>query len=291
MNIMELKVYKYQGAGNDFVIIDNRKNEYDLSEEQIKYLCDRRFGIGADGLMYLNHSNEYDFAMRYFNSDGKEGSMCGNGGRCLVAFAAHKGIKSYNFIASDGEHRARVLEYSPSLCKVELGIIDVTEVKELSPKSIFLNTGSPHLVIFVDKLSEYDVIGQGRLWRHHPKFPGGTNVNFVQGSWGKDSAAWGKSITPGSEQEISVRTFERGVEDETYACGTGVTASAIAYYHLLNKGNFRKLTGDEPVYISTNVKAVGGELNVSFRHNSGDYYSEVKLTGPAAFVFKCKIEL
>ena len=133
---MKIKVYKYQGAGNDFVIIDNRKDEIDLTENQIKHLCDRRFGIGADGLMYLNGSKEYDFGMRYFNSDGKEGTMCGNGGRCLVAFAAHKGIKSYRFIATDGEHVAKVLEYSPTVCKVELGIIDVNAIKEHSPKSL-----------------------------------------------------------------------------------------------------------------------------------------------------------
>ncbi|MDO9680196.1 MAG: diaminopimelate epimerase [Bacteroidales bacterium] len=288
---MKIKVYKYQGAGNDFVIIDNRKDEIDLSESQIKLLCDRRFGIGADGLMYLNSNKEYDFAMRYFNADGKEGTMCGNGGRCLVAFAAHKGIQSYRFIATDGEHIAKVLEYSPTLCKVELGIIDVNAIKEHSPKSLYLNTGSPHLVMFVDNLSDYDVLGQGKLWRHHPQFPGGTNVNFVQGNWGKDSSGWSKSLSPGHVQEISVRTFERGVENETFACGTGVTASAIAYHHLLSKGTFNKNANPYPVYVSTNVKAIGGDLNISFRCDAEEHYSDIKLTGPAAFVFKCKIEI
>jgi diaminopimelate epimerase len=289
---MKLKVYKYQGAGNDFIIIDNRKGEIELTEEQIYHLCNRRFGIGADGLMYLNSSKEYDFSMRYFNADGKEGTMCGNGGRCLVAFAAHKGIKNFRFIATDGEHLAKVLEYSPTVCQIELGMIDVTQIKEHSPKSLFLNTGSPHLVIFVDDINNFDVLGQGKLWRHHPQFPGGTNVNFVQGSWGKSSSGWSKSLNPGNVNEISVRTYERGVEDETYACGTGVTASAVAYHHLLNKGvSIVKKEEKAPEFVTTNVKAVGGELKVTFRCDSEEHYSDIKLTGPATFVFKSKIEI
>ncbi len=290
---MKIKVYKYQGAGNDFVIIDNRKGDIDLSKEQIRVLCHRRFGIGSDGLMFLGSSDMYDFSMKYFNSDGNEGTMCGNGGRCLVAFAAHKGIKRYNFEAIDGAHYAKVTNYSPSICDVELSMIDVSVIKEHSPKSFYLNTGSPHLVIFVDNLKDYDVINQGRLWRHHPLFPEGTNVNFVQGSWGKDSSGWSSSLESGNRLEISVRTFERGVEDETLACGTGVTASAIAYHRLLNK-NFKNREFSHNYYpadIETHIKAEGGELDVSFRFNGGDSYSNILLKGPASFVYKCDIEI
>lgn len=290
---MKLKVYKYQGAGNDFVILDNRKESVNLTTEQIKLLCDRRFGVGADGLMYLDRSNTHDFAMKYFNADGMEGTMCGNGGRCLVAFAAHKGIKRFRFMAIDGEHLAKVLDYSPKTCVVELGIIDVKTIKEHSPKNFFINTGSPHLVIFVDNLNEYDVYGQGKLWRHHSQFPGGTNVNFVQGSWGKESTGWSNALKPGKPLELSVRTFERGVEDETYACGTGITASAIAYHHLLLKGLHGRVdhgNWHNPL-VKANIKAVGGDLSVSFKYLGDETYTDVKLTGPATFVYKCEIEI
>lgn len=290
---MKIKIYKYQGAGNDFVILDNRNNEFNLTPNQIKRLCDRRFGIGADGLMYLEKGENYDFTMKYFNSDGNEGSMCGNGGRCLVAFAAHRGIKKFRFLATDGEHTAKVLKLTPKTCEVELGMIDVKEVKEHSPKSFYLNTGSPHLVIFIDDIDNYDILGQGRLWRYHPVFPGGTNVNFVQGNWGKDSTGWSKSLEPGSPLELSVRTYERGVEDETYACGTGVTASAIAYHRLLNKNHITRYGKDDnyPLDITAKVKARGGNLDVLFRYIGNDRYTNVVLKGPATFVFECEIEI
>lgn len=290
---MTVKVFKYQGAGNDFVIIDNRKGDVNLTTEQIKLLCDRRFGIGGDGLMYLGESEKYDFSMKYFNSDGKEGTMCGNGGRCLVAFAASRGLKKFHFEAIDGEHIAKVLNYSPKTSEVELGIIGVSEIKELSPKRYFLNTGSPHLIIFVDNLKDYDVLGQGRLWRHSPIFPDGTNVNFVQGGWGKESAGWSNTLDPDSALEISVRTFERGVEDETLACGTGVTASAIAYHRLLSKNLKNRYSGSPafPMAIKTKIKALGGDLEVNFKHLGDDNYSDILLKGPATFVFKCEIEI
>ncbi|HBZ25846.1 MAG TPA: diaminopimelate epimerase [Rikenellaceae bacterium] len=290
---MIVKAYKYQGAGNDFVIIDNRKGDVSLTSEQIKLLCDRRFGIGSDGLMYLGKSENYDFSMTYFNSDGNEGTMCGNGGRCLVAFAAHRGLKSYRFEAIDGEHIAKVISYSPVTCFVELGMIDVTSIKEHSPKSFILNTGSPHMVNFVDNLKEYDVIGQGRLWRHHTMFPEGTNVNFVQGNWGRDSAGWSSIFKTGDYLELSVRTFERGVEDETLACGTGITASAVAYHHLLSK-NFRNRSYNNEIYptnIRTKIKAVGGDLEVTFKYMGGERYTNIILKGNASFVFKCDIEI
>ncbi len=290
---MKIKVSKYQGAGNDFIIIDNRDGSINLTPEQIKLLCDRRFGIGADGLMYLNSSEEHDFSMTYFNADGNKGTMCGNGGRCLVSFASHVGIKHYKFDAADGLHIGKVLKYSSLTSEVEIGMIDVSGIKEHSPKSFFLNTGSPHLVMFVDNLQGYDVIGQGKLWRSHPVFPGGTNVNFVQGNWGKDSSGWSQSLEPGNTLELSIRTYERGVEDETYACGTGVTASAIAYHRLLSK-NYENRFGKVEVYptnVKSIVKALGGNLEVYFKYLGNGKYTNVILKGPATFVFECEITI
>jgi len=290
---MKIKVSKYQGAGNDFIIIDNRNGKINLTTKQIQLLCDRRFGVGADGLMYLNSSDKYDFSMSFFNADGNEGTMCGNGGRCLVSFASHIGIKRYKFDAIDGEHIGKVLKYSPLTSEVEIGMINVTEIKEHSPKSFFLNTGSPHLVMFVDNLKDYDVIGQGKLWRNHPVFPGGTNVNFVQGNWGKDSAGWSRSLEPGNTLELSVRTYERGVEDETFACGTGVTASAIAYHRLLNKNSEIRFGKDiySPALIKAKVKTMGGNLEVNFKYAGNDNYTNIMLKGPATFVFECEITI
>jgi len=282
---MKIQAYKYQGAGNDFVIIDNRKARLELNNEQIKQLCDRRFGIGGDGLMLLGTSKDHDFSMRYFNSDGAEGTMCGNGGRCLVAFAAHMGIQKYEFEAIDGFHEARILEYSDKRCIVELGIIDVNEIKEYSPKSYFLNTGSPHLVIFVDNLKDVNVLEEGRLWRHHSHFPGGTNVNFVQGYWGRVSIP--------ENVDISVRTFERGVEDETYACGTGVTASAIAFHKIVQKNNqtLGKKNPPTPETVCTKIQTLGDQLEVRFKFTGNDNYTDIKLIGPATYVFSCDIDV
>ena len=167
---MIVHAYKYQGAGNDFVIFDNRNNEYDLTPEQIKLLCDRRFGIGADGMMLLGKSEEYDFSMRYFNADGYEGSMCGNGGRCLVAFAAHRGIKKFEFNAIDGYHIAEVLEYTPHRCIVKLKMTDLEAGDKYSENAYFLNTGSPHYVEFVEDTATYPVDEKGKYWRYHPDF-------------------------------------------------------------------------------------------------------------------------
>ena len=287
----KIEIFKYQGAGNDFLIIDNRDNSIELSPEEIRFLCHRRFGIGADGLMYLGGSSSFDFSMRYFNSDGHEGTMCGNGGRCLVAFAARKGIKRYHFEAVDGEHFATISNRQAQTVTVELSMTDVTLIKELSPKIFFLDTGSPHLVVFADNLKEYNVIEQGRLWRNNPLFKGGTNVNFVQGNWGRDSSGWSSTLNPDNDFEISVRTYERGVEDETLACGTGVVASAIAYHRLLNKSVKERHFKPSFHFQSYNsrVKALGGDLNVKFNHSGGDNYTEILLVGPATFVFKCKI--
>ena len=287
---MKLKAYKYQGAGNDFIIFDNRNRSISLERNEIKHICDRRFGIGADGLMMLGTSKNYDFSMRYFNSDGSEGMMCGNGGRCLTAFAAHIGLNTNVFEAVDGIHHSKIIEYSSKRCIVEMSMIDVDIIKEISPKRYYLNSGSPQLVIFVDDLKGYDVIGEGRLWRNHSTFPNGTNVNFVKGNWGRNSSNWGHTLHSGAPLEISLRTYERGVEDETYACGSGAVASSIAYHKLLNSQRIIK-TEELPIKVVTNVKAVGGDLTVSFNFNGGDSYTDIVLTGPAAFVFECEIEL
>ena len=263
---MIIEAYKYQGAGNDFVILDNRDSKYNLSNAQVRLLCDRRFGIGADGLMLLGSSSRHDFSMKYYNSDGAESTMCGNGGRCLVAFAAHRGIEKFDFEAIDGFHTAQIKEYGEHRCTVRLKMIDVTTYRHCSEKSWYLNTGSPHYVEFVEGVKSYPVDEKGRYWRHHSYFEGGTNVNFAEFI---------------SDSHLFVRTFERGVEAETYACGTGVTASAIAA-SLYTGGSREKF----------DITTLGGELSVDFKHDmkSGSF-TDVYLTGPATFVFKTDIEI
>ena len=269
---MKINCYKYQGAGNDFVIIDNRDDSVRLNQKQVALLCDRRFGIGGDGLMLLESSPKYDFRMRYFNSDGYEGTMCGNGGRCLVAFAHKMGLNSFYFEAIDGEHIAEVIAEHGNISTVRLQIIDVDKTTKYRDDIWFINTGSPHLIIFVSDLKNYPVSIDGEIWRHHKDFPGGTNVNFVELF----------------ENHIAVRTFERGVEAETYACGTGVTASAIATYLKTIETNRDKETGTA----SYPIKALGGDLRVDFKiHDNSKKFKEIFLTGPATFVFETQIEI
>jgi diaminopimelate epimerase len=259
---MLLHFFKYQGTGNDFVILDNRENIYQLTKKQIKYLCDRRFGIGADGLMLLNTHSAYDFEMKYYNSDGGESTMCGNGGRCLVKFAADRGIfrNEYRFLAIDGEHRA----YIESDGKVALKMNDVKKVTMDHGKFI-VNTGSPHYIDIVDDLMHMNVVEKGRQVRYSEPFKReGINVNFVQQTAEAD--------------KILVRTYERGVEDETWSCGTGVTAAALVCYH------------NENGYNRVEVKTKGGELCVEFdKHN--DEYQNIWLIGPAVRVFEGEILL
>ncbi|HOG41779.1 MAG TPA: diaminopimelate epimerase [Bacteroidales bacterium] len=272
-----VKVYKYQGAGNDFVIIDNRDGSIDLNDSQIRWLCDRRFGIGADGMMLLGAGGEYDFTMRYYNSDGFEGTMCGNGGRCLVAFAAHRGIKKFEFIAIDGYHRAEVLEYGDYRCIVRLKMRDLLPDEEgnppikIYPEGYFLDTGSDHFVIFVDDVANYDVDGEGKKWRWAERFPKGTNVNFVE-------------IAP---NKIKVRTYERGVEAETLACGTGVTASSIASF--IHGAKSFTTDGER---VKFDIEALGDSLAVDYiPSDDGKRFEEIWLTGPATFVFETEVEL
>ena len=247
---------KYQGTGNDFIIIDNRNRVFNPGNSGLIHrLCDRRFGIGADGLILINAVDGYDYEMIYFNSDGFRGTMCGNGGRCTAAFALKHGIagKKQRFLAPDGLHEA-ILENDI----IQLTMSDVKNISTISG-NYFINTGSPHYVVFTNDLDNLNVFSEGRELRWSDEFkPGGTNVNFVEVQ----------------EDGIFVRTFERGVEDETLSCGTGVTASAIAS---VLSGHF--------VSAPVNVRTRGGELKVEFEKRS-DLITGIKLCGPAAFVFE-----
>jgi len=258
---MNFHFYKYQGTGNDFVIADNRDRKIKLSQAQVAFLCDRRFGIGADGLMLLEPADGYDFKMVYYNSDGNESTMCGNGGRCITAFAKKLGVigDEATFLAIDGPHHATIDKQGT----VHLAMQDVHHIAAKSDHSI-LNTGSPHYVTWVDDVEQTDVFTTGRSIRNGDSFqPKGINVNFVQ-------------VLDGS---IKVRTYERGVEDETLSCGTGVTASAIA----TTKNN----TGKFDIAIQT----PGGKLRVAFNKSAPDSATDVILTGPATLVYEGNIEL
>jgi len=260
---MKIQFYKYQGTGNDFVILDNRDRKYDtLSKEQVRSLCDRRFGIGADGLMLLNARPGYDFEMKYYNSDGSESTMCGNGGRCLTRFAHDMGIvlSDYKFLAVDGEHQASINTDGT----VALKMNDVLDVR-YDRGNYILDTGSPHYVTMADNVMQLDVFKKGRDIRYSNEFKEqGINVNFVQQTDEPD--------------KIIVRTYERGVEDETYSCGTGVTACALVCYH--NDNGFNRVE----------VHTKGGELSVEF-DKIGDSYKNVWLNGPAVKVFEGNIEI
>lgn len=251
---MPLSFYKYQGTGNDFVMIDNRKLTFPADDEQlVKSLCDRRTGIGADGLILLQDHPDYDFEMVYFNADGRLGSMCGNGARCTVRFAKQLGViedVAY-FLAADGEHQANIERN-----QIQLKMGDVTSVEQIG-EDYYLNTGSPHYVRFVDEVQELDVYTEGRAVRYNGRFKAeGTNVNFVERL---------------SDNDIYVRTYERGVEDETLSCGTGVTACAL-------------VAGLEGAESPVSVKTPGGNLQVTFeRHGLGFRY--IYLIGPAKLVF------
>ncbi|MGV9004849.1 diaminopimelate epimerase [Flavobacterium sp.] len=255
---MKLQFLKYQGTGNDFVMIDNRELFFPKTDVQlIQKLCDRRFGIGADGLILLENDASTDFKMVYYNSDGNESSMCGNGGRCIVAFAQKLEVISTKttFIATDGLHHASIEEDGI----VSLQMKDIDDVK-IENNYVYLNTGSPHHVIMVEELENYDVKANGAEIRYSTLYgKAGSNVNFV------------KQI---SKNHYAVRTYERGVEDETLSCGTGVTAVAIAM-HAMGKADSKEI----------DLEVKGGKLKVSFvKDNIG--YKKVHLTGSATFVFE-----
>jgi len=259
---MKIHFYKYQGTGNDFIMIDNRSLTFPKSDVKlIRKLCDRRFGIGADGLILLEPSKENDFTMVYFNADGNEGSMCGNGGRCLVAFAKQLKIITTNttFEAVDGLHFANINNNIVSLQMIDIDTVDVLN------DYCFLNTGSPHHVTFKENISTLNVKEIGAKIRYGaPYFKEGTNVNFAEQT---------------SNNSFKVRTYERGVEDETLACGTGVTAVAIA------ASNTNKTSAS-----SINIEVLGGNLEVSFEKDENTY-KNVFLKGPAQLVFEGNISI
>ena len=254
---MKYQFYKYQGAGNDFVVIDNRLQHFDGNNARlIEFLCHRRFGVGADGLMTLEEVKGYDFKMAYYNSDGYEASMCGNGGRCIVAFAQKLGLidKTTRFLAADGVHDAIITNDR----MVNLHMIDVPAIQALVD-GYFLNTGVPHVVHFVDDLHVVDVEIEGRQLRYDARFqPEGANANFVKQEG----------------NHLTVYTYERGVECETLACGTGITAAALSAAF--------KTGQTEGKYT---IRAKGGELEVSYKRK-GQTFSDIWLKGPAEMVYE-----
>jgi len=252
---MLIEFYKYQGTGNDFIIINNFNQEFKIiGTETIVKMCDRKFGIGADGLMVIEKSSAADFKLTFYNPDGSE-SFCGNGSRCAVKFTKdihliHK--TEINFEAFDGMHKAIV-----NVDSVTITMRDVNEVEQ-DANGIFINTGSPHLVIEKNNVDEVKIIDEGSKLRYHKLYePIGTNVNFIQAT----------------DTGIKIRTYEKGVEDETLSCGTGVTAAALVYASLYKTNN------------KVEVLTKGGKLEVSFEQHD-NAFSNVKLKGPAEFVFK-----
>lgn len=258
---MTISFTKYQATGNDFILIDNRDGKLALSKEQIIKICDRKFGIGADGLILIESSNKAPFHVNYYNSDGSQ-SLCGNGSRAAVHFAAKLGLvgSTTQFDAYDGLHEATLL--SNNIVRLKMNDVQVIETKA---NHLFLNTGSPHVVEFVNHINQHPVLETGKTIRYSETFkPGGTNVNFVEAL---------------PNNTIFVRTYERGVENETLSCGTGVTAAALA---ATTKGYI------SPVRIETK----GGQLTVEFvNHGDGKGYKEIYLIGPAMRVFEGEISL
>lgn len=289
-----MKFYKYQGAGNDFLIADNRDGSIVLSAEQVAALCDRRYGVGADGLMLLEslgttspegvqYRSSDGFRMTYYNSDGSGGMMCGNGGRCIVAFAADMGMTEFGFEAADGHHRAEILSDDGRMKTVSLQMKDVSSYlhyESLSGPSVpsdgyFLDTGTRHYVRIVEDLDSYDVVGEGRDIRYNASElqPVGVNVNFIE---------------PSEDGILKVRTYEKGVEDETFACGTGIVASCIAAY----KAGIRPSEADDSG-VRYDVMAKRDRLSVRFRPLDmfNRVAEDVWLTGPATFVAQIFCEI
>lgn len=267
---MSVKFYKYQGTGNDFIIIDNRKPLFPKENVQlISYLCNRKFGIGADGLLLLDSKDGYDFEMVYFNSDGKPSSMCGNGGRCIVAFAKKMGIvkQQYLFNAVDGSHESLIVS-SDEAAQVNFVSLKMNEVSkiEINPDHYVLNTGSPHYVKFVQNLAALNVYEEARKIRFSEKYKEeGINVNFVENLNGN----------------IFIRTYERGVENETLSCGTGMTAAAIC----------ASLKGFLGTYNYCRIMSYGGETSVRFKRTGDNLFYDIWLEGPATFVFEGEINV
>lgn len=261
---MNFHFYKYHGAGNDFVLVDNRSQIYQhlKNKNSVSNICHRRFGIGADGLMLIENAEGYDFRMVYYNSDGNEGSLCGNGGRCIVAFARRLGMigNQTKFIASDGEHEAEITgpEY------VNLKMQNVHQINLYSDHAV-LDTGSPHYILPVNQIEVYPVLEKGKHIRHSEDFPKGINVNFIE----KFNDDW------------KIRTYERGVEDETWACGTGATAAALALVEM-NK-----------LYNLNEIKLIskGGPLTIRFERKAPGHFENIWLCGGAVFVYEGELTI
>jgi diaminopimelate epimerase len=263
---VKIHFYKYQATGNDFVIVDNRVNKLEFSKSQIEKICDRKFGVGADGLVLIENHPILNFKLEYYNSDGSQ-SLCGNGSRAAVKFAATLGIVNgkSRFEAYDGPHDA---EINGEVVRLKMN--DVKEVERVGD-DYFINTGSPHYVRFVHDLKDYPVFEEGRKIRYSDAYaPAGTNVNFLE-------------VLPGDV--LFVRTYERGVEDETLSCGTGITAAALA-------GSLKGLSS--PI----TIKALGGDLSVEFQTLKSSahpgqsvMFQDIFLIGPAKMVFEGHLEL
>ena len=276
-----MKFYKYQGAGNDFLIADNRDGSVQLTTAQIAALCDRRYGVGADGLMLLESSDQYDFRMVYYNSDGSGGMMCGNGGRCIVAFAADMGIEHFDFDAADGFHTAQIIAEEGRTKTVRLKMKDVEGYEyhealtgpECASDGYFLDTGTRHYVRFVPGLDAYDIVTEGRDIRYNAEElqPIGANVNFIEPY----------------EGGIRVRTYEKGVEDETFACGTGIVASCIASY--VNGVSPSQIYDDGRVRYD--VQAKRDSLSVDFVPTDEIVAHDVWLTGPATYIAQILVDI
>ena len=259
---MEFKFQKYHGTGNDFILINDKSEKFPVdNSDRIRSLCDRKFGIGADGLIIIRNHDKFDFEMFYFNSDGKQGSLCGNGSRCALAFGVKNGLikNKVVFKAIDGVHKAE----ADSNNIFSLSIKNINTI-EYDKNALFLDTGSPHYVELVESLDDIDVRAKGSLIRNSDRYKKeGVNVNFI------------KIIGP---DHIKIRTYERGVEDETLSCGTGAVASSIAL-HFLQLTKLNKLK----------VETSGGILEVEFKFTSG-IYKDIYLKGPAEKVFSGKIK-
>lgn len=261
---MIIGFYKYHGTGNDFILIDNRLNDFPVKTNLIRHLCDRHYGIGADGLILLSYKTGYDFEMNYYNSDGNIGSMCANGGRCAVAFASKLKIIEHetDFFAFDGSHNAQIIKQTDNFVDVVLSMKDVKNIENFD-NDFIINTGSPHYIKFVENLSVLNVYDEGQRIRYNKPFTSeGINVNFVEVN----------------KETLFVRTYERGVENETLSCGTGVIAAALAYAYRERESGF------------VNIKTRGGDLKVGFINNN-DSFSNISIEGPANFVFKGETEI
>ena len=258
---MTIPFYKYQGTGNDFIIIDSSKYDLQILKKHIVKLCDRKFGVGSDGLIIIKTHKEYDFEMQFFNPDGSK-SFCGNGSRCAALYCYHQGLVQSNcsFLTNDGDHTAKIFNND----SVMISIIEPVSVNKLSNGDFTVNTGSPHYIQFNESLKNLNFLNHCKSIRNNDAFiKEGINVNIV------------KKLTDG----IEIRTYERGVENETLSCGSGVTAAALVFAYQ-----------NQMIKNSVNVNTKGGSLKVDFKRES-DFFKEVYLTGPSKFVFSGEFHL